>query len=866
MLPNPKPTGADRLNPAPEGNEREESPRPIGEAALRLLRAALARARRAMFWERIWPLFAALAAAGALFLAASWAGLWLVLPPLFRIAGLAAFALIFLASLAPAIWLRIPRSGEALQRLDRNSGLQHRPATAITDSMATGGGDPVADALWRAHLQRAAEAARGLRAGWARPHLAARDPYAVRALILLALVTTFFAASGERTSRIVAAFDWRGAVAPKLYRVDAWVTPPAYTGRAPVLLPGIRHDAPTPGETATISVPTASELVVRATGLDEIDLTVRGELAEVKSDSPAGADGSVERRFRVSGNGAVSVDGLAAGPLSWSFRAVPDRPPVIALVKDPQVIGRATVSLTYKVEDDYGVVSAEARLSDPKIARREGTAEPRPLIGAPEFPLSLPQARTRAGTSESSKDLTEHPWAGVAATLRLAARDDGGNEGLSDAREITLPARPFTKPLARSLIEQRRILAFDANARPRVGRALDSLLLAPERFTPEPAIYLGLSTAATRLRIARNDDELRALLDYLWEIAVLIEDGTMSDAERELRAAQDALRQALDRGASDEEIRKLTEQLRQALDRFMQALAEQLRRDGTTQARPLDRNARVVRPQDLKSMLDRIENLARSGARDAARRMLDEMQAMLENLSRNRQAQSDQNSEMDSALDELGRMIQEQQRLRDRTYREGRESRNERRNRGPEQGRSEREQRAFGDLQRNQQNLRQQLERMLEQLRRQQQGGDQGQEGEGQGDEAGEALGRAERAMRDTEGSLADGDSDNAIDGQGRALQNLRRGAQSMAEQMQGGQGEGPGEPGGPQAEAAERTDPLGRPVRSREYGDDFTVRVPDEIDAQRARRVLEELRRRFGESMRPRFELDYIERLLRDF
>ena len=855
------------MNPAPEGNEREESPRPIGEAALRLLRTALARARRALLWERVWPLLAAIAAAGALFLAVSWAGLWLVLPPLWRIVGLAAFALILLASLVPTVWFRLPRSSEALQRLDRNSGVQHRPATTITDSMATGGGDPVADALWRAHLQRAAETARGLRAGWARPHLAARDPYAVRSLILLALVTTFFAASGERTSRIVAAFDWRGAVAPKLYRVDAWVTPPAYTGRAPVLLPGIRHDAPAPGETAAISVPAASELVVRATGLDEIGLTVRGDLAEEKSNSPGTADGSVERRFRIGGNGAVSVEGLAAGPLSWSFRAVPDRPPVIALVKDPQVIGRATVSLTYKVEDDYGVVSAEARLSDPKIARRESAAEPRPLIGAPEFPLSLPQARTRAGTGESSKDLTEHPWAGVAATLRLAARDDGGNEGLSDAREITLPARPFTKPLARSLIEQRRILAFDATARPRVGRALDSLLLAPERFTPEPAIYLGLSTAATRLRIARNDDELRSLLDYLWEIAVLIEDGTMSDTERELRAVQDALRQALERGASDEEIRKLTEQLRQALDRFMQALAEQLRRDGTTQARPLDRNARVVRPQDLKNMLDRIENLARSGARDAARRMLDEMQAMLENLSRNRQAQSGQNSEMDSALDELGRMIQEQQRLRDRTYREGRESRNERRNRGPEQGRSDREQRAFGDLQRNQQNLRQQLERMLEQLRRQQQqGGDQGQEGEGQGDEAGEALGRAERAMRDAEGSLGDGDSNNAIDGQGRALQNLRRGAQSMAKQMQGGQGDGPGEPGGPQAEAAERTDPLGRPVRSREYGDDFTVRVPDEIDAQRARRVLEELRRRFGESMRPRFELDYIERLLRDF
>jgi hypothetical protein len=54
--------------------------------------------------------------------------------------------------------------------------------------------------------------------------------------------------------------------------------------------------------------------------------------------------------------------------------------------------------------------------------------------------------------------------------------------------------------------------------------------------------------------------------------------------------------------------------------------------------------------------------------------------------------------------------------------------------------------------------------------------------------------------------------------------------------------------------------------VRSREYGDDFTVKVPDEIDVQRARRVLEELRRRLGEPERPRLELDYIERLLRDF
>jgi hypothetical protein len=97
-------------------------------------------------------------------------------------------------------------------------------------------------------------------------------------------------------------------------------------------------------------------------------------------------------------------------------------------------------------------------------------------------------------------------------------------------------------------------------------------------------------------------------------------------------------------------------------------------------------------------------------------------------------------------------------------------------------------------------------------------------------------------------------------------LQSLRKGAQSLAEAMQGGAGDGMGEPMGDDSSSAERTDPLGRPVRSREYGDDFTVKVPGEIDVQRARRVLEELRRRLGDPNRPRLELDYLERLLKDF
>lgn len=866
------------------------APPPGGETALRRL---IARSRQALLWEELWPPFAAVLVVIGFFLAASWAGLWIALPPLGRLAGLSLFGVALLVSLSPFIWLRLPKRAAALARLDRANGITHRPATAATDSLTNTADDPVMAALWRVHRTAAAKTAATLRARPPQPRLALRDPFAIRALALLAVVASFFMAEGDHTRRVAAAFDWTGAIAPKLYRVDAWVTPPAYTGRAPVLLPGVRHGEPAPKETAkeaaAVTVPAGSELVLRTTGLASIDLSPTGGLAaqpDEKAGKKAGTtadSNTIERRFKITADGALTLAGLPAGSVTWRFHALPDRAPTITLLREPETVGQAGLSLHYKIDDDYGVVAAEARFARVPDAPPGPNPTAHPLVAAPDFPLLLPQARTRDGAGQTTKDLTDHPWAGARVMLTLTARDEGGNEGKSAPVEITLPERPFTKELARALVEQRRNLAFDANSRAQVADSLQALMIAPERFTTDAGIYLGLRTAFTRLRLAKADADLVAVVDYLWDVALLIEDGNMSDVERELRAAQDALRQALERGAGDDEIRRLSQNLRDKLDRFMQALTEQLRReDRGANEHPLDRNTRVVRPQDLKNMIDQIENLARNGARDSARRMLDEMQAMLDSLSRNRQARRDPNGGgANSPLDALGRMIQEQQRLRDKTFRQGRE--NERSQRNGQSG--ERERRALGDLRGNQQTLREQLERMLEQLQRQGQdrGQNQGQgqeQGQGQsqreggeggadqqaGKEAGSALGRAGKAMQEAEGALENGAAGDAVDAQGRALQNLRRGAQSLADAMQGEGGDPSGEAMGNTAESSERTDPLGRPRRSREYGDDLTVKIPGEIDVQRARRVLEELRRRFSDPARPRLELDYLKRLLQDF
>ncbi|MEZ5856861.1 MAG: DUF4175 family protein [Hyphomicrobiaceae bacterium] len=58
----------------------------------------------------------------------------------------------------------------------------------------------------------------------------------------------------------------------------------------------------------------------------------------------------------------IDVRIVGAGQPTWRFRVTPDKAPVIHLTKEPQRLPRGSLKLTCKVEDDYGVVSAEAQI------------------------------------------------------------------------------------------------------------------------------------------------------------------------------------------------------------------------------------------------------------------------------------------------------------------------------------------------------------------------------------------------------------------------------------------------------------------------------------------------------------------------
>ncbi len=864
----------------------EAAPAPAGRIDGLVRRAGLA-----LWWERLWPPLAGVAGVMALFAALSFIGVWYVVPGWLRVALLVALAAMLLVPLVALARVRPPRRDEAVRRIETVSGTTHRPLTAVEDGLASAGDDPATAALWRAHRARMEASLAGLKAGTPHPALFRRDPWAARAVVGALLFVGLFAGAGDYLGRMGAAFGPLSvpAAEPPM-RLDAWVSPPPYTGRAPVFLTGEGRVA----STAPLRMPAGSEVVVRLHGAEDAVVLADGPQGPtpVEIAAPAGADAArpapapaagpmAVREYRVplDADGAVAIRRGDTELARWAFAVEPDRPPTVAWVGEPKVQASGALEFAYEIGDDYGVVDGHATF----VPKDAATAGVRPLVAAPEaaLALALPSHRARSGSTKTMQDLTSHPWAGAEVDVTLVVRDEASQEGRSETIKVTLPQRAFRKPLARAVVEQRRTLALDAEAQTRVIDALDALMLAPEGLFDTASSYVGMRLVYGHLVGAESDEQLTAVLDELWSLALAIEDGDLSLAARELRDAQEALRRALENGASEEEIAKLTEDLRRAMENFLASLAEQMRQNPQA-AQPMDPNAQMLRPQDLDRMLDRIEELARQGSTEAAQQLLSQLQQMLENLQAARPMQPGEGQQGEGPLDELGRMIQEQQRLMDETY-------------GLERGQQPGQQRpmtpeemaeAMRRLQEGQGQLAEQLQRLLDQMGQQgqqpgegqQQGqgqqGQDGQQGEGQSPGQGQgqaqgqgqgqgngSLGQAGEAMGRARDALGQGEAGNAIGPQGDALDALRRGAQQMAEQMMGEGQPGPG-PGG-QTPSAMNEDPLGRMRRTEGPDLGTSVRVPDEIDVQRARRILDELRRRLGDPTRPQLELDYLDRLL---
>lgn len=821
----------------------------------------IVRARAVLLWERIWPALWPLGGTVGAFLVLSLLDVWRELPWWLHIAGLVAFAVAAAASIwwAARAW-RPATYEEARRRLELASGFSHRPLLTLEDDLVGAGADAGTRMLWEAHLDRARTAIRRLRVGLPRASWLKLDPFGLRAALLILVALGLAVANTDAPRRLKAAFvpslAKAGEPAPRL---DAWINPPGYTGLPPIFL--TREDGAIKSDQA-VRVPLGAKLVARLHGgRGDGVLMVDAETTPFQAIDTRNRQ--VEQELRSGQRVTVSQGGREVA--AWPISIIPDRAPAIAFAAAPAPTARQALEIAYSADDDYGIGKVWAEI------RREGVDD------VLSVPLPLAGTNLRRAGEKSAHDLTEHLWAGLDVSVTLVAEDMIGQQGRSEPAAMKLPERPFRHPVARALVEQRRLLTTEPQKRGTIVRALAAMTLIPDSFNNDTTVYLGLRAAGRRLSQDATPEVVTEMQKLMWDMALRLEDGNLTLAERALRDAERALREALDRNAPDSEIQKLTEDLKKALDQYLQALAEQMEKqaqEGGDEMDEMPPDARVITREDLMKMLDQMRDMSRSGSRDAARDMLSQLQRMLENLKTARpgRPQQGQQGRNNQAMREMGDLMRKQQELMDQTFRRSQRGQQGQQGEGQEGGDGR-------SLAERQEELRRMLEEMMKKLGqgRQpgQQGegqeGQQGQQGQGQqpGDGQGQgqgALGRAERSMRDARDALGQGRPGSAVGPQADALDQLRQGLQGMMEQMMG---EGPdGRP--PQGDrnnraGADREDPLGRPLPG-EWDSGDSTKVPEKGELQRSREILEELLRRAGEGRRPLIEREYIDRLLRRF
>lgn len=757
--------------------------------------------------------------------------------------GLALVGLAALAALVRGLWrFRKPTADEALARLD--ASLPGRPISALRDAQAIGAEDPASVAVWRVHLARMAQRARGAKPVAPDLRLSSRDPYALRYVALTAAVMAALFGSFWRATEVAGLTPGPAIAMPGGPVWEGWARPPAYTGKPTLYLNDIAA-----GE---VEVPVGTRIQIRIygdQGAMEVEQTI-AQVAPTPEDAtvPAGLAGLSD--LVVSQSGRLAIEG--SGGREWQVIATPDNAPVVEVSGEMGREADGRFKQGFRASDDYGVTAGRVTigLDLAKVPRRYGLE----IAPEPQEPVTLdlpmPMKGDRAKIEQTLiDDLSEHLFANMPVSMVFSVSDAGGNQGEAAPYAVTLPGKRFFDPMAAAVIEMRRDILWNRENTSRAMQILRAVMHRPDELSRS-------QNAAKRLRVLvraveamdqpLTDAARDEVVKELWEIAFMFEEGDLASAYERLQRAQDRLEEAIRNGASPEEIDQLMKEMQQAMRDYTRELGEEAQRNPQGQGQQGE--GREITGDQLQQMLDEIERLMKEGKTAEAMELMEQLRQLMENLQvQQGQGGEGQQGQGNGAMRELGDTLQDQQGLSDDAYRDMQRGRN---------GEGGSDPGALADRQR-------ELRERLRNLQDGQLPGDGSEKGESGRDQ----LDRAERAMREAEEALKNGDLAGALDKQAEAMQAMREGMKDLGEALAENERE-PGAEGGdrPPRDATRvdpnAVDPLGRePGDAARIGSDKNM-VQNDPD-QRAQELLDEIRRRSGETARPDAELDYLKRLL---
>jgi hypothetical protein len=364
----------------------------------RKFEAVVKRAEKAIIIERSIPAIAVSLGVAGSFLAASWFNVWSQLPAYGRVAGVALFATALIGSVAALRNVKKPSRDECIKRIDSSSNVPHRPASVLDDDVSSEihNDSLIGTKMWELHKEKTEKEIKKLRTGWPKSNLKKQDPLYLRYAIPLLLGASAIVSLGNsHIDRVNTAFDWNTPVISSApVGVEAWITPPHYTGQDKHFL---SNGANGISEIRNIqaNAPEGSILTVRFYDNDAT-IASNGGIEPYSEDnnrfifSSNKRTPNAEHKFKLDGVSALQIKTSSGHDLNWVFDTTPDNPPEVEVTNTEHDKERApnNINVTYKLSDEYkGAQLLEGRITPVNENSENNSATP--LVGPPKIRLPL---------------------------------------------------------------------------------------------------------------------------------------------------------------------------------------------------------------------------------------------------------------------------------------------------------------------------------------------------------------------------------------------------------------------------------------------------------------------------------------------
>ncbi|MEC6996760.1 MAG: DUF4175 family protein [Pseudomonadota bacterium] len=624
--------------------------------------------------------------------------------------------------------------------LEKKNFENTNPLSAIKDVPA---GENFNHVMWEAHIAQTKKDIKNIIFYYPKLSLERVDPLKIRLIFLLFFaVSLFWGYSNkviEKNLVKVLQIDFSTEESSKeKFNIVAWVKPPLYTG-----LPqkNIGMENFSGSRKKEFFVPFSSEIFIKTYG-------------SIPSAMKISVDNNDEYTFK-KGSDIDFIHQLKKDQniiflkekkeiFNTNFRVIEDLKPKVNFISNPETVNGVSIKFLIQANDDYGIVEAKVEFLKPE----EFDHFKEDLL---TYDLQVfKEKKNKLLKSLFFKNMSSHIWAGSLSNVKVRVYDDLNQEA-AVLKSIKIPEKEFFSPVAKKIYTIRSKLAKNHISLNKATTVINNLFLQSKEIYLDKLINDKYENA---LAILEELDQIplsyeSTLYSSLWELALVLEEGKAFSVKKNLEQIEQNLFDSINQ--------RDTEKVSTNLEKFKESIQSLLDLKNEEQKKSLVNNEGSDNyKKQIQKTTNNLKDLLKTGTKENLENKIQELQQLAESIKNPKLPNDNEilkEQQKRDFINKLSELLNKQEIIMEESF-----------NKAANRGKFKQSSEGSGGRtsQEKQDNLRNTLGNIMRDI------------GESE-NEIPQELGRADRAMRQATRELKNGRPDQASNAQGRASEMIRR-------------------------------------------------------------------------------------------